>query len=166
MNIGELARRSGVAIDTIRYYEREGLLPTPPRSACNYRQYGPDQVEQLRLMRRCRSLGMSLNEIRQLLRASDGDLADCAPVNTVIDAHIGHVAQQIKELQALSKQLKALRAHCQTIDNPAACGILAELTQADDGSTSPAMRACNALTAPPSAPPAHPPSAGRAAPAG
>ena len=68
MHIGELARRTGIQVETIRYYEREGLLPEPARSDGNYRVYGPGHLEQLQFIRHCRSLDMSLDEVRTLLR--------------------------------------------------------------------------------------------------
>ena len=70
ITIGAVARRAGVGIDTIRYYEREGLLPEPQRRASGYRDYGPDVVERLRFIRRAKDLGFTLEEIRELLALS------------------------------------------------------------------------------------------------
>ena len=112
MRIGELALASQTQVETIRYYERDGLLPQAPRSEGNYRIYGPEHVERLAFVRHCRSLDMTLDEIRVLLRFRDAPQAECGEVNALLDEHIGHVATRIRELRQLEKQLKALRELC------------------------------------------------------
>lgn len=129
MRIGELSAATGTPVETIRFYEREGLLPAPGRSSGNYRIYGDDHVARLAFIRHCRSLDMALDEVRVLLRFKDAPQGDCAQVNQVLDEHIGHVARRIRELKALEKQLRALRAQCQAPDGPGACGILEGLSQ-------------------------------------
>jgi Cd(II)/Pb(II)-responsive transcriptional regulator len=129
MKIGELALATQTQVETIRYYEREGLLPQAPRSEGNYRMYGPEHVERLAFVRHCRSLDMTLDEIRKLLRLKDAPQAECGEVNALIDEHIGHVAMRIGELKRLEKQLKALREQCSRVVDTADCGILNELTQ-------------------------------------
>lgn len=129
MKIGELALSTQTQVETIRYYEREGLLPQAPRSEGNYRIYGPEHVERLAFVRHCRSLDMTLDEIRKLLSFKDAPQADCGEVNALIDEHIGHVAMRIGELKRLERQLKALREHCSRAADAANCGILNELTQ-------------------------------------
>lgn len=136
MRIGDLARATGMPVETIRYYERAGLLPAAARSDNNYRVYQPLHLERLAFIRQCRSLDMALDEIRALLALRDGPADDCAEVNGLLDAHIDHVAQRIRELRDLQKDLKALRARCTSPHPIADCGILNELTQA--ASTSPA----------------------------
>ena len=106
MRIGELAQASGTPIETIRFYERERLVPEPQRSDANYRQYGPAHVQRLAFIRRCRSLDMSLDEVRVLLRYLDRPAADCGEVNTVLDEHIEHVAQRVRELKLLEYLLR------------------------------------------------------------
>jgi len=130
MKIGELARAALTPVDTIRYYEREGLLPLAPRSDGNYRIYGSDHVERLAFVRHCRALDMTLDEIRSLLRVRDTPQAPCADVNALLDAHITHVATRIRGLRQLEKQLKALRHQCAGAGDAAHCGILTELAQA------------------------------------
>lgn len=130
MKIGELAQASHTPVETIRYYERAGLLPAPARTASNYRVYGPAHAERLRFIRHCRGLDMALDEIRALLRAKDAPEASCAEVNALIDAHLGHVAQRIAELQALRQQLSALRQRCTDARAAAQCGILNSLSEA------------------------------------
>ncbi|MES2990606.1 MAG: Cd(II)/Pb(II)-responsive transcriptional regulator [Pseudomonadota bacterium] len=130
MKIGELALAAQTQVETIRYYEREGLLPQAPRSEGNYRIYGPAHVERLAFVRHCRSLDMTLDEIRVLLRFKDEPRAECGEVNMLLDEHIGHVATRIRELRELEKQLKALREQCTGTSESAHCGILNGLTQA------------------------------------
>ena len=109
MQIGELARQTGCAVDTIRYYEKQGLLPPPARSAGNFRDYADSHVERLRLIRHCRTLDMSLEEIRALLAVHDQPQADCSTVNALLDAHLGHVQARLHALQALEQALLSLR---------------------------------------------------------
>ncbi|MBC7994852.1 MAG: Cd(II)/Pb(II)-responsive transcriptional regulator [Rhizobacter sp.] len=129
MKIGELGVAAQTQVETIRYYEREGLLPQAPRSEGNYRIYGPGHVERLAFVRHCRSLDMTLDEIRVLLRFKDEPQAECGEVNALLDEHIGHVATRIRELKQLQKQLKALREQCGGAADSASCGILNGITQ-------------------------------------
>ncbi|BCA27404.1 Cd(II)/Pb(II)-responsive transcriptional regulator [Pseudomonas sp. SLBN-26] len=129
MKIGELARLTECPVETIRYYEREGLLPEPARSEGNYRLYTQAHVERLAFIRHCRSLDMTQQEIRELLRLRDNPEADCAAANRLIDEHIHHVEVRIAELRALQGQLRDLRAQCQGAGSSESCGILRELEQ-------------------------------------
>jgi len=129
MRIGELARRADCPVETVRYYEKQGLLTAPRRSGANYRDYGAAHLERLAFIRRCRSLDMSLPEIRALLNAVARPGADCAPVDALIDAHIGHVAARIAELKSLKKELDAIRAHCAGRRPAGACGIIETLSR-------------------------------------
>src|SRR6478672_2087818 len=106
MTIGELARRTGCGIETIRYYEQEGLLPKPARTAGNFRRYGLEHADQLSFILHCRSLDMALHEIRILLRFRSAPDENCGEVNTLLDTHIGHVEVRIAELKSLESQLK------------------------------------------------------------
>lgn len=129
MRIGELARRADCPVETVRYYEKEGLLAAPRRSGANYRDYGAAHLERLAFLRRCRSLDMSLPEIRALLAAIERPGADCAPVDALLDEHIGHVAARIADLTALKKELDAIRAHCAGRRPASACGIVDTLSR-------------------------------------
>jgi Cd(II)/Pb(II)-responsive transcriptional regulator len=120
-------------VETIRYYEREGLLPHPARTAGNYRIYGDPHAERLSMIRHCRSLDMTLDEIRLLLRFCDSPEENCAKVNGLLDEHIGHVATRILELKALEKQLKALRNQCHQAQAAKDCGILQTLAESLGG---------------------------------
>lgn len=122
MKIGELARITQTQVETIRFYEREGLLEEPPRSEGNFRLYKPGHLERLAFIRHCRSLDMTLDEIRALLRFQDAPRDNCHAVNNVLDEHIEHVARRIRELKHLQQELKALRNQCDGV--AAECAIL------------------------------------------
>jgi Cd(II)/Pb(II)-responsive transcriptional regulator len=130
MKIGDLSKLTQTQVETIRYYEREGLLPEPSRTEGNYRIYGEAHAERLAFVRHCRSLDMTLDEIRLLLRFKDDPASDCGDVNALLDEHIGHVANRIRELRALEKQLKSLRERCCEAQAAANCGILNGLSRA------------------------------------
>ena len=129
MKIGELAAASDTAVETIRYYEREGLLPAPARTESNYRSYDAPHLARLQFIRCCRGLDMSLDEIRVLLRFKDAPEANCGDVNAVLDEHIVHVSRRIRELGALEKELKDLRARCGEARAARECGILEGLSR-------------------------------------
>ena len=129
MRIGELSARTGCRADVIRYYERLRLLPAARRRVNNYRDYGPAHLERLAFIRRCRSLDMSLPEIRTLLDAVQRPESDCAPVNALLDKHIEHVATRIDELEQLKTELDAIRAHCSGARPGKQCGILETLAR-------------------------------------
>lgn len=137
MKIGELAAASDTAVETIRYYEREALLPAPARTESNYRTYGPEHLARLQFIRYCRGLDMSLDEIRVLLRFKDSPHENCGDVNSVLDEHIGHVSRRIKELRALEKELKSLRAQCGEAREAQECGILEGLARASNAPKKP-----------------------------
>ena len=128
MKIGELAKTTGSLVENIRFYEREGLLPQAERTEGNYRIYGQDHAERLAFIRNCRNLDMTLNEIRALLRFKEAPAENCGEVNVLLDDHIGHVADRIRELKALEKNLKTLRLQCQAANASKDCGILQGLS--------------------------------------
>ncbi len=134
MRIGDLAQATGTPVETIRFYEREGLIPAARRAENNYRVYTAAHVERLAFIRHCRNLDMTLDEVRALLRLRDAPGGDCGEVNALLDAHIGHVAQRIRELRALERDLKTLRARCASPHPIDECGILHELDSAASGS--------------------------------
>jgi len=115
--IGDAARLSGVPAATIRYYEKEGLLPVQVRADNRYRLYSDDEIHRLRFIRLCRAMDMSLDEVRTLLSLGRGpdtaaDHAACATV----DEHLSHVRTRLHELQALESQLLSLRGRCDGTD--------------------------------------------------
>ncbi|WP_368643256.1 Cd(II)/Pb(II)-responsive transcriptional regulator [Castellaniella ginsengisoli] len=127
IRIGELARQTETTAETIRFYEKEGLLPAPARSDGNYRLYGEAHLERLRFIRHCRTLDMALDEVRTLLRYRDTPTEDCADVNALLDEHIDAVEQRIKELKHLKQHLVTLRRKCAHPAPAQDCGILGAL---------------------------------------
>ncbi|WP_313178420.1 Cd(II)/Pb(II)-responsive transcriptional regulator [Massilia sp.] len=124
MKIGKLAERSGCLVETIRYYERIGLLAPPDRSSNNYRAYNEHHAERLLFIRHCRALDMTLDEIRTLLdfRAAPGQ--NCEGVNALLEKHIGHIVARIASLSILETQLRDLRSRCVATDSTGPCEIL------------------------------------------
>ena len=137
LTIGALAQRLQCQTETIRFYEREGLLPPPARSGGNYRLYGAAQLERLGFIRRCRSLDMTLDEIRVLLQLRDKPTQNCREVNTVLDEHIQHVTERIAQLRTLQRQLRDLQQWC--AKEPDGCGILKELARDTQAAQPPAV---------------------------
>ena len=127
MKIGELAKLTDCQVETIRYYEREGLLPEPARSDGNYRLYTQTHVERLTFVRNCRSLDMTLEEIRSLLSLRDSPQDQCESVNALVDEHIQHVKARIDGLLVLQAQLLDLRQRCGEGPDIEQCGILQRL---------------------------------------
>lgn len=125
MKIGELAKATGTQVETIRYYEREGLIPEPLRTDGNYRSYEKGHVQRLAFIRHCRCLDMTLDEIRLLLQFKDDPQSDCGDVDRILDEHIEHVVLRIRELKALEKQLRSLRSECAPHSGP--CGVIGGL---------------------------------------
>ncbi|AEB60588.1 Cd(II)/Pb(II)-responsive transcriptional regulator [Ectopseudomonas mendocina] len=142
MKIGELARKAGCQVETVRYYEREGLLPAPARTEGNYRLYGSQHLERLVFIRNCRTLDMTLEEIQRLLALRDLPHESCAGINSLVDEHIEHVEARINSLLALRDQLTELRDRCNSPQESEDCGILRQLNVSggvqplpDDGHT-------------------------------
>lgn len=124
MKIGELAERSGCLVETIRYYERMGLLPPPERLSNNYRAYNERHAERLLFIRHCRVLDMTLDEIRMLLGFRDHPEQNCLGVNELLDKHIDHIVERMAALSGLEAQLRDLRRRCVAADSTSACEIL------------------------------------------
>ena len=128
LTIGHLARETGTKVETVRFYEKAGLLPAPSRTEGNYRSYDSTHAERLRFIRNCRTLDMAHDEIRTLLALVDKSHDNCGPVNSLLDDHINHVDVRIAELQRLRQQLAALRQQCGTQQAIEDCGIIHGLT--------------------------------------
>lgn len=131
LTIGALAQRAGVGIDTIRYYEREGLLPAPQRRASGYRDYGPDVVERLRFIRRAKDLGFTLQEIGELLALSTDRERGVHSVKQRAEVRLGEVEQRIRELQRMKRGLKQLIDACPGHGALEHCPILRALGSED-----------------------------------
>jgi Cd(II)/Pb(II)-responsive transcriptional regulator len=127
--IGDLAREFEMPVENIRYYERAGLMPAPRRTAANYRAYTETERERLAFIRHCRSLDMTLDEVRRLLQLRDTPAKSCADVDALLDAHIEHVAQRITELRRLREELQRLRARCGPARSGKQCAILEGLSE-------------------------------------
>jgi MerR family transcriptional regulator, copper efflux regulator len=120
--IGELATRGGVAIDTVRYYERNGLLQPASRLASGYRRYGESELRRLRFIRRAKALGFTLEAIRELLEL--GNRRDIAAVRRAAQARLSDVDQRIAELEAMRRGLADLISACPGHGRADACPIL------------------------------------------
>ncbi|GIX24296.1 MULTISPECIES: Cd(II)/Pb(II)-responsive transcriptional regulator [Caldimonas] len=142
MKISELAQRAHTPVETVRYYEKAGLMPPPARTGSNYRRYDESHVARLRFIRHCRALDLSLEEIRALLRVRDDPQADCAAANELVRQHLAHVQQRMDELAQLAEQLQALERLCRQARPSAQCRILAELAQEPEGIGPSATAAC------------------------
>lgn len=113
LSIGDLASATGTKVVTIRYYEKVGLLPEPPRSAGNYRTYDTGHRDRLRFIRRCRDLGFTLEQLRELLDLSAQTDRDCTRVDRIARDHLHEVEQKIEDLSKLAKELKRISTCCE-----------------------------------------------------
>jgi Cd(II)/Pb(II)-responsive transcriptional regulator len=129
MKIGELAKRSGCSVQTIRYYEKEGLISAQSRTEGNFRLYDKQTLEKLLFIRHCRSLGLTLKEIKQLILLQSTPESDCEEVNDIINTHLHLVESSIEELKKLHNDLSALRHRCTTPKTVGQCGILKRLVE-------------------------------------
>ena len=132
MTIGAVARRVGVAIDTIRYYEREGLLPEPLRRASGYRSYDEGAVRQLRFIRRAKDLGFTLEEIRDLLALSADRHRGVKAVKKRAEERLAAIDERIAELTRVRDGLEQLIEACPGHGSPDQCPILKALTDQED----------------------------------
>ena len=114
----------------IRFYEKDQLLKSPGRSDNSYRMYSDSDIHRLRFIRACRALDMSLDEVRTLLRLDLNSKADCATARGALDEHLAHVRERLSELEALEKDLKALRGRCDGLDTT--CHIIEALHERAD----------------------------------
>ena len=110
--IGDLGKATNTKVETVRYYERIGLLPKPTRSAGNYRTYGVDELGRLSFIRRARDLGFSLDQVRALLGLSDDQACDCAGIDRIANEHLREVDRKLADLTALRRELKAVIDSC------------------------------------------------------
>ena len=127
LTIGRVAHSAGLAIDTVRYYEREGLLETPARSASGYRHYRPDVVARLRFIRQAKELGFTLSEIRELLTLKVSPGKSCADVRARAQTKISDVEQRIAQLDRMKRALVKLAAACSGRGPTSECPILEAL---------------------------------------
>ncbi|HEY1625869.1 MAG TPA: heavy metal-responsive transcriptional regulator [Streptosporangiaceae bacterium] len=114
MSVGQLAARAGVRPDTIRYYERSGVLPPPCRSEGDHRRYGPADVDRLLFVRGAQRLGMRLTEIRELLAVRDTGVCPCEPAEQVLSRHLAEIDNEMARLAALRAELVTMLAGMRT----------------------------------------------------
>ncbi|HEV7257026.1 MAG TPA: helix-turn-helix domain-containing protein [Bosea sp. (in: a-proteobacteria)] len=112
VSIGALAERTGVKVETIRYYEQVGLLPPPERSEGNQRRYGRRHVERLAFIKHARDLGFAVDAIRALLKLSDNPTMACDDAHAIAVAHLDEVRHKIARLRSLEKELERIAATC------------------------------------------------------
>lgn len=133
MKIGELSKAVGTKVETIRYYERIGLLPPPPRTTSNYRSYGPAEVQRLAFIRHSRELGFKIKEVRSLLDLSDHPERDCRAADQIASRHLEQVTEKIAQLVTLRNELERMIGRCrgglaadcrviETLGNHGLCG--------------------------------------------
>lgn len=133
MQIKDLARATGVDIETIRFYEKQGLWPEPARLDNGYRDYAPLHLERLSFIRHCRALDIPLPDVRRLLTAMDAPQDACTDVDQLVDAQLSRVRARLQSMQALEQQLLQLRRACDGDHAHQGCGILKELVGAAHG---------------------------------
>jgi MerR family transcriptional regulator, copper efflux regulator len=124
LTIGEVAEQGGVHIETLRYYERRGLLEKPPRSASNYRQYPEAAVRRVRFVKRAQALGFSLNDIKELLSLQAAPEAGCAEIRAHAEAKMKAIEDKIRSLTAMKKALSTLVVECSGEGPLSDCPIL------------------------------------------
>ena len=124
LTIGQLARRAGVGVETVRFYEREGLLDEPPRRESGYRQYEADVVTRLRFIRRAKELGFSLKQVKQLLALRLDATTTAAEVRRTAEAKIADIEAKIRTLQEMKRALEKLTEGCSGRGQAGECPIL------------------------------------------
>lgn len=127
LTIGHLSRETGTKVETIRFYEKNGLLPEPGRTEGNYRAYDRTHLNRLSFIRRARDLGFSLDQVRNLLKLADDREQSCAAVDAIANEHRAQVEQKIADLQALKAELDRIIDRC-TCGTVAECRIIETLS--------------------------------------
>ncbi|QBR38355.1 MerR family transcriptional regulator [Leisingera sp. NJS201] len=123
---GELAKATGCNLETIRYYEKTGMMPDPPRTAAGHRIYGQSHVQRLRFILRARELGFAIDEIKGLLGLVDGGTQTCGEVKALTERHLSDVRRKIEDLRRIEKVLAATAGQCSGEDVPE-CPVLEAL---------------------------------------
>jgi len=128
LSIGQLSKATGVKVVTIRYYEQIKLMPAPLRTEGNYRAYSREHLHRLQFIRRCRDLGFTLDQLRDLLNLSTQAGLKCAGVDRITDNHLKEIEHKIADLQRLAAELRRIRNRCSGKGTIADCRILEALT--------------------------------------
>lgn len=127
MKIGQLSKVSGCSIQSIRYYEKEGLLKSPSRSEGNFRLYNEKALQELEFVKHCRSLDIPLSDIKTLIDLKHRPEESCSSINNLIANQLDLVNQRIKELKALKSELQIMKKACSSDNTVERCGILRTL---------------------------------------
>ena len=127
MKIGELAKKTGLSVDAIRFYEKEGLIKAPVRTDGGYREFSEDAVAAIEFIAHCRSLDIPIPEIKKLLKVRSGSAKSCREANEVIDGQLIKLRARIKELKILEKNLVQLHSVCNAELDPRDCKIIKSL---------------------------------------
>ena len=128
LSIGALAQVAGVKVVTIRFYERIKLMPEPPRTEGNYRAYKQEHLHRLRFIRRCRDLGFTLDQIRELLRLSLHAKSDCSGIDRITAKHLEDIERKVADLKRLAAELRRINRQCRRSGPIAECRILEALS--------------------------------------
>lgn len=134
--IGTVARAAGVGVETVRFYERKGLLPEPPRTPSGYRQYPVEAVERLRFIRRAQALGFALGEIADLLALRVDEVAACGTVEAQAREKLAQVTGKMEELRRIEAALERLVKACQAREPTSDCPLLEALEEPGESPTS------------------------------
>jgi len=129
LRTGELADKAGVNKETIRFYEKKGLLAEPIRTDGGYRQYSQKDLERLVFIRNAKELGFALSEIRELLAIADGDIYKCSDVRKIAESKLDHIGNQMKHLKKLETTLTKLVGECQRARTIRHCPIIESLSK-------------------------------------
>lgn len=128
LSIGDVAKATGIKVVTIRYYEEIGLVPAPTRTEGNYRAYSQEHLRWLRFIRRCRDLGFTIDQVRDLLRLSSQKNNECAEVDRITMRHLADVEEKISDLKRLAKELRRISSCCRGDGLIADCRIIEALS--------------------------------------
>jgi Cu(I)-responsive transcriptional regulator len=128
LSIGELSKATGVKVVTIRYYEQIGVMPEPPRTEGSYRAYNQDHLRLLHFIRRCRSLGFTLDQVRELLRLSSEKAKACSQVDEITKQHLHDIEEKIADLTRLAVELRHISDCCRGDRLIANCRIVEALS--------------------------------------
>ena len=131
MTIGQLAKKSNTDAQTIRFYEREGLIQEPSRTDSNYRVYEEDAIPRLSFIKRAKEIGFSLNDIKVLLGMADGKVRRCSEVREFAETRLTKIRSQISDLKAMEKTLSNLVSQCASSKKITDCPILETLSEKD-----------------------------------
>lgn len=132
LTIGRLARGAGVNLETVRYYERIGLMPAPARTAAGHRSYAPEHAQHLRFIRRSRELGFSIDAIRRLIALGEPEIQACGEVRDMAQEHIASIDAKIADLQRLRAALRQAVADCRDGEE-VRCPVIQELLTSRSG---------------------------------